>query len=44
MFATKMTPELEQLLDTIEQDIQTGKNMSPAFSDSKSMDEYLDAL
>lgn len=39
----RMTPYLEGVLGTIEKDIKTGKNMSPAFSSPEEMDEYLDA-
>lgn len=39
-----MTPELEKLLDKVEEDIKTGRNLSPAFKDSTKMDEYLDSL
>lgn len=39
-----MTPELEKLLDSVEEDIKRGRNLSPAFKSAKEMDEYLDAL
>lgn len=39
-----MTSELEKLLDKVEEDIKTGKNLSPAFDSKKKMDKYLDSL
>jgi addiction module RelB/DinJ family antitoxin len=37
----RMTPHLEKILEEVEEDIKTGKNMSPAFTDVKDMDAYL---
>ena len=39
----RMTPALERLLQVVEGDIKKGKNLSPIFSSSDEMDEYLDA-
>lgn len=39
-----MTPELEKLLDKVEDDIKRGKNLSPAFDSGEKIDEYLDSL
>ena len=39
-----MTPQLEKLLASVHKDIIKGKNLSPAFSSSKEMDDYLDDL
>lgn len=39
-----MTPELEKLLDKVEEDIKTGKNLSPVFDNKKKMDKYLNSL
>lgn len=40
----QMTPELEKLLSEVEEDIKTGKNLSPAFKNAKDMDKYLNSL
>jgi DNA-damage-inducible protein J len=40
----KMTTRLERLLDGVEQDIKESKNLSPVFSSTKEMDEYLDSV
>ena len=37
----EMTPYLEGILEEVEKNIKEGKNMSPKFSNSKDMDEYL---
>lgn len=39
-----MTPQLEKLLAGVHKDIIKGKNLSPSFSSSKEMDNYLDTL
>jgi len=39
-----MTPELEQLLGLIENDISDQKNLSPAFSSTKEATDYLNSL
>lgn len=39
-----MTPELEKLLDIVEEDIKKGCNLSPAFESGEEMDKYLDSL
>lgn len=39
-----MTPELEKLLDTVEDDIKHNHNLSPEFKTSEEMDKYLDSL
>ena len=40
----KMTPRLEKLISQVEKDIKLGRNMSPAFTSGKEMDDYLDNL
>lgn len=40
----QMTPELEKLLDRVEEDIKHNRNLSPAFKTAKDMDKYLDSL
>lgn len=40
----QMTPELEKLLDKVEEDIKHNRNLSPAFKNAKEMDRYLDSL
>ncbi len=40
----RMTPYLEKILESVEEDIKTGKNMSPAFSTAKEANAYLDGL
>ena len=40
----KMSPRLEKILGVVERDIGAKKNMSPAFSSAKEMDDYLDSL
>lgn len=39
-----MSPRLEKLLESVEDDIRKKKNLSPIFSSAKEMDEYLDSL
>jgi len=39
-----MTPELEKLLDIVEDDIKHNRNLSPAFKTAKEAIEYLDSL
>lgn len=38
----KMTPELEKLLDGVEQDLKKGKNLSPVFNTMDDAIEYLE--
>ncbi len=38
----RMTPELEKLLDKVEEDINEGKNLSPAFKNMDDAIEYLE--
>jgi len=40
----RMTPYLEGVIEEVEKDIKTGKNLSPAFTSVKDMDEYLSTL
>ena len=40
----KMTPELEKLLDKVEEDIKNKRNLVGPFSTAREMDEYLDSL
>lgn len=40
----KMTPELEILIGQAVRDRKVRKNISPVFSSSKKMDDYLDSL
>lgn len=40
----QMTPELEKLLDKVEEDIKKGRNLSPAFKTAKEANDYLDSL
>lgn len=40
----QMTPELEELLDTVEKDIKNKRNLSPRFKTAKAANDYLDAL
>lgn len=40
----KMTPELEKLLDTVEDDIKNKRNLSPSFKTVGKAIEYLDSL
>jgi len=40
----KMSKKLERELAKVEADIKTGRNLSPVFSSSKEMDDYLDSL
>ena len=42
--AHKMTPYLEGVLKEVEKDIKHKRNMSPAFTNVKDMDEYLNRL
>ncbi len=39
-----MTPELEKLLDKVENDIQHNRNLVGPFSSASEMDEYLDSV
>ena len=39
----QMTPELEKLLDKVEEDIKKGRNLVGPFTSSKEMDKYLDS-
>ncbi len=39
-----MTHRLEKIIEMAEKDMQTGKNMSPAFHSMQAMDKYLDSL
>ena len=40
----QMTPYLEGILDEVEKDIKTGKNMSPVFKTIKSANAFLRSL
>ena len=40
----QMTPELEKLLDKVEEDIKSGRNLSPGFKTAKEANDYLDSL
>ena len=40
----QMTPELEKLLDRVEEDIKHNRNLSPAFKTAEEMNKYLDSL
>lgn len=40
----QMTPELEKLLDTVEDDIKHNKNLSPRFKTAEQAIGYLDTL
>lgn len=40
----QMTPEFERLLGSIEKDIQTKKNLSPAFDSADKAIKYLNSL
>jgi addiction module RelB/DinJ family antitoxin len=40
----QMTPELEKLLDKVEDDIKRKHNLSSTFKSTKEMDKYLDSL
>ncbi|MFA5349524.1 MAG: type II toxin-antitoxin system RelB/DinJ family antitoxin [Candidatus Paceibacterota bacterium] len=40
----RMTPEFEILIGRVEEDIKTGKNLSPAFSSMDEINKYLDNL
>lgn len=42
--AYQMTPELEKLLDRVEEDIKHNRNISPAFKSAQEMDVYLNSL
>lgn len=41
--APKMTPKLEKLLERVEKDLRTGKNLVGPFSSAHEMDEYLNS-
>lgn len=36
-----MTPYLEGIIKEVEEDLKTGKNLSPVFTNAKDMDAYL---
>ena len=40
----RMTPELEKLLDKVEEDIKHKRNLAGPFSTPEEMDKYLDSL
>ena len=40
----RMTPEFERLVGKIEKDIKEKKNLSPSFSSSEKINDYLDNL
>jgi addiction module RelB/DinJ family antitoxin len=40
----QMTPELEKLLDKVEDDIKHNRNLSPRFKTAKAANAYLDTL
>ena len=40
----QMTPELEKLLDGVEEDIKHNRNLSPEFINVEEMNKYLDSL
>lgn len=40
----RMTPYLEGVIEEVEKDIKAGKNISPAFTNVKDMNAYLNAL
>ncbi len=40
----RMTPEFERLVGKIEKDIKEKKNLSPGFSSSEKINDYLDNL
>ena len=40
----RMTPYLEGVIAEVEKDIKAKKNLSPAFTNTKDMDAYLNAL
>lgn len=40
----RMTPELEKLLDKVEEDIKKGRNIIGPFKSAKDANEYLDSL
>ncbi|HAS84969.1 MAG TPA: hypothetical protein DCS23_02790 [Candidatus Yonathbacteria bacterium] len=42
--AYRMTPYLEGVIKEVEKDIKAKKNISPAFTNMKDMDAYLNAL
>ena len=42
--AHRMTPYLEGVIKEVEKDIKAKKNISPAFTNVKGMDAYLNAL
>ena len=41
---SKMTPELEKLLDSVEEDIKKKRNLVGPFKDAKEANRYLDSL
>jgi addiction module RelB/DinJ family antitoxin len=42
--APRPTPELEDILESVEADVKKKRNISPVFSSPKEMDRYLDSL
>ena len=40
----QLTPELEKLLDRVEEDIKKGRNLSPRFKTAKEANDFLDNL
>lgn len=40
----QMTPELEEKLEKVEEDIKHGRNLSPTFKTAKEFIKYLDSL
>jgi len=40
----RITPEFEKVLGRIDKDIKEGKNLSPAFSSPKEVNDYLNNL
>ena len=42
--AHHMSPRLEKLLEGVEKDIKSDRNLSPVFSSGRAMDTYLDLL
>ena len=42
--APRMSPRLEKLLEGVEKDIKSDRNLSPAFPSGRAMDTYLDSL
>lgn len=40
----QITPELEKLLDKVEDDIKHDRNLLPSFESGEEMDKYLDSI